>query len=91
MWLDQYLNAVEALAFDREDFPKYYNGHRIIVLHNDARVTEDRLYVHLGLYCTRCEKDAILRGRGERGLVSPKYMATAKLAVFGELALSECT
>lgn len=62
--LDKRLSEVEELGFDRDSFPLRHNGHEIWVLQNDARIMDDdRLQVHLTLYCNNCDAEHTLRGR----------------------------
>jgi len=92
MLLDEKLEEVEELGFDRETFPLYYNGHHIWLLQNDARITVDeRLQVHFTLYCVQCDRENTVRGRAppvER--FSERYLQDIKVLAMRPFVHSSC-
>jgi hypothetical protein len=87
MLLEEIQNS-EKYGYDRESFSMEFYGHRLHIIHNDACEHPETIggIYHVGLYCSRCSKDVVWRGRfSTEDYVS--RIALAKwfvLAEFGE-------
>lgn len=90
--LDEHLNDVEEMGFERGIFPLYYNEHEIWLLQNDARVTIDgRLQIHFTLYCGKCGRENILRGRAPPCLDwEPRHLQDIKVYALSAFVVNEC-
>lgn len=92
MRLDEHLSQVEKFGFNRFTFTFGWNEHRIHLLKNDARATPDgRLQVHLSLYCSRCDKGSIIRGKSSYGTEwEPRHMQLVKVAALAKYEREGC-
>lgn len=87
------LEDVEKCGFGRGDFPFEHNNHRLYILHNDAYADEEeRLYVHITLYCSGCEREETIRGRSaaEQSWM-PEHLQDIKTALLGRFEKQECS
>ncbi|AGM11397.1 hypothetical protein M199_gp269 [Halogranum tailed virus 1] len=87
--LNEQIKQVEAYGYKRSYFPITWNGHHIVLLHNDVHETDDgRIYFHLNLYCKNCHRE-----EGIRGTVKPSHeihVQTIKLIPLGRYFLNGC-
>ena len=61
--LDDVINDIEYLGFNRGDFPLCINGHTILLLHNDCYQKNDReTLIHITLLCKNCDRESHISG-----------------------------
>jgi len=87
--LDERVEKAEEYGYKRDYFPLRWNGHHIVLLHNDAHKTDDgRVYFRLNLTCLNCHEE-----HGIRGTIFPVdgiYVQTIKLIPLGNYFLNGC-
>jgi hypothetical protein len=78
-------NTPQEYAFKKSIFPLYWRDHKLCLSENTAYKTNDeRLRIHLSIYCPYCNEDYVIRGRLEYGFDRFEYRAAlAKIAVLG--------
>lgn len=54
----------EEYGFPRSFFPREWREHKVLLLTNNAQVTvDDRLSVHIVLFCSKCYSESVVRWR----------------------------
>lgn len=89
--LANHVARVEQYGFERKNFPREYEGHRVIIRCNHGHFEEGRLLFDFKLYCTRCDEKSAISGRfpasDDEQLA---HLVNAKIAVFATFKSLEC-
>lgn len=91
--LKDHLNEVEKYAFRRDTFPRSYNGHHIVLIRNDANISDEdsRLVFDLSLHCVRCNEGSQISGRFPHSFDDPiRGIVGAKIAAIETYHSNEC-
>jgi hypothetical protein len=89
--LDEVLQEAEKYGFDRDNFPRDFNGHTLHILQNDGCWIEDRLYFDLEIHCTGCSKSSGTAGKFHYGSSNaPQSVAVARQYVLSDFWVTGC-
>lgn len=90
--LNDHISRVERYGFVRECFPVEYNGHKLVILQNDAHETNDnRLLYDFTLFCVNCRTEDGVSGRFPSHAEDVNtHVVAAKIACFEKFKFIEC-